>query len=273
MWAARPRASPPRLRAPPRTRTRRAGARLPCRRSTGGGGPVRGRHGCVRVAPRSATSSRSRSPSSKRSRSPSTRASCVSASTAKGVEARPVASRSSKSQSGRSGSLIGPWWRSAGSRRTRRPTSSRPTRTRARARRRARPCPCGTRLRSRIGAAGGRRDGRAADVGVLDRVDVDRLAVGVHRPARRAADEAAVEAGRVVGGHRSVVVAAVGRDRPEPPDREARGPEPAEDGRRRRGATRRATTIAPDVRLAVEAPVRDVRPSAAAPAPTGQPAR
>jgi hypothetical protein len=51
---------------------------------------------------------------------------------------------SSKSHSGRSGSLIGRWWRSADSRRRTRPTSSPRRRRPARARRRSRPSPSGS---------------------------------------------------------------------------------------------------------------------------------
>ena len=57
--------------------------------------------------------------------------------------------------------------------------------------------------------------GRAAcgDVGVLDRVQVDRAAVRVLRPARRAVDVAAVEGRRVVRLDRAEVRAAVRVDR------------------------------------------------------------
>ena len=69
----------------------------------------------------------------------------------------------------------------------------------------------------------------ARDVRVLDRVHVDRRAVGVVRPARRPLDVATVERRRVVGLDRAEVAGAVGIDGDHPPDREPRRVEVAED--------------------------------------------
>ena len=65
-------------------------------------------------------------------------------------------------------------------------------------------------------------------VGVLDRVDVDRPAVGVLRPPRGAGHEPTVEARGVVGRHRARVAAAERRDRLYAAEREARVVEAAE---------------------------------------------
>ena len=81
------------------------------------------------------------------------------------------------------------------------------------------------------------------DVRVLDRVEVDRAAVRVLRPARRAVDGPAVERGRVVGLDRAEVAAAVGVDGDHPADREARrveAPEHREHVRARRRGGRRS---------------------------------
>src|SRR6188472_4069538 len=59
------------------------------------------------------------------------------------------------------------------------------------------------------------------DVGILDRVQVDRAAVRMLRPARRPLDVAAVEGRRVVRLDRAEVTRAVRVDRDDPPDREA----------------------------------------------------
>jgi hypothetical protein len=71
----------------------------------------------------------------------------------------------------------------------------------------------------------------ALEVWVLDRVDVDREAERVHRPALRpGADHVtAVEGGRVVGGKRALVHPAVGVDGPQPANRKAGVVEAAED--------------------------------------------
>ena len=83
----------------------------------------------------------------------------------------------------------------------------------------------------REGAARRRQHAPALEVGVLDRVDVDRLAVGVHRPAFGARRDrvTAVERRGVVGRHRAVVAAAEAGDRLHPADREPRGVETAKD--------------------------------------------
>ena len=69
----------------------------------------------------------------------------------------------------------------------------------------------------------------AADVGVLDRVDVDRVPVGMLRPAARARRRAAVEGRGVVGLDRVEVAAAVVVDEAHAPDREAGVVEPPQD--------------------------------------------
>ena len=81
-----------------------------------------------------------------------------------------------------------------------------------------------------VARAGRGQRALADDVRVLDGVHVDRLAVGVRRPAacRRADGAAAVEAGGVVRGHRGGVAAAVGVDGHHAPDREAHPVEPPE---------------------------------------------
>ena len=108
-------------------------------------------------------------------------------------------------------------------------------------------------------------------VGVLDRVDVDRLAVGVRRPALRAGRDrvAAVERRGVVGGHRAVVAAAV--------DRRPAACAGSGTARRRAAGRRPSTspvTLAVDderagVRAAVEADVTRRADVAAAPARRG----
>ena len=134
-----------------------------------------------------------------------------------------------------------------------RPIASRPRRRRARARRPATAIPGRTRDRSRYARARRRNHAAAFEVRVLDVVDVDRLAVGVHRPALRARRHraAAVEPRRVVCGGRAVVTAAVARDRPHAPDREAR---------RRRARGRPSSTSPVTARLTTSAP-RCARPS------------
>ena len=75
------------------------------------------------------------------------------------------------------------------------------------------------------------RDSAAcADIGVLDRVDVDRQAVGVIRPVRGAGGVAAVEGGRVVGLDRAKVAAPVSVHELHAPDREAGAVELLESG-------------------------------------------
>ena len=104
-------------------------------------------------------------------------------------------------------SLSHPWPRSAGSRGS--PSSARPTASPPR-RRPPRAAPPGTAMPGRTSAAvevrgpGGRLHLAAFEVRVLDRVHVDRLAVGVHRPRRGPGRHRvpAVEARRVVVGHR-----------------------------------------------------------------------
>ena len=75
----------------------------------------------------------------------------------------------------------------------------------------------------------------ARDVRVLDRVEVDRPAVGVLGPVGRAGRAAAVEGRGVVGLDRVEVGAAIGLDRQHAADREARGVELAERARDGRG--------------------------------------
>src|SRR3990172_1412178 len=75
----------------------------------------------------------------------------------------------------------------------------------------------------------------AADEGVLDRVDVDRAAVRVLRPALRALDVAAVERGGVVRLDRAKVAGPVDVDRHHAPDREAGLVEPAHHRQHRAG--------------------------------------
>ncbi len=103
-----------------------------------------------------------------------------------------------------------------------------------------------------------RRHPCALDVRVLDRVDVDRPAVGVLRPPLRPRrlGEAAVEAGGVVGRHRGVVAAAVGVDPDHPPDREARAVEAAEHGDDVRGRVAVDDELA-DPPATGEVPVRE----------------
>ena len=126
-----------------------------------------------------------------------------------------------------SGNRQPPSRRNAGSRATRSsglPTASRRPRRPRRAR-----CPpppsqagCG---RDRGTAAGRRVDAAGEQVGVLERIDVDRLAVGVSRPALRAGRDRvpAVERRGVVGRHRAIVAAVEGVDRLHAADREALG--------------------------------------------------
>src|SRR5205807_10579896 len=82
-----------------------------------------------------------------------------------------------------------------------------------------------------VGAARARVHAAALDVRVLDRVDVDRQAVGVRRPVLRPGRDrvAAVEARGVVRLARALVLRAVGVDRPQAPEWEARGVEPPKD--------------------------------------------
>ena len=94
------------------------------------------------------------------------------------------------------------------------------------------------------------------DVRVLDRVDVDRAAVRVLRPAAGAGRAAAVERRRVVGLDRAEVASAVGLDRDDLPDREPRGvqaPEHRPQRARRRLVDDEPAGTAP----AVEPPVAD----------------
>ena len=91
-----------------------------------------------------------------------------------------------------------------------------------------------------VGPRGGvARRAVGRDVRVLDRIEVDRAAVGVLRPVRRPGRAAAVEGRGVVGLDRAEVGAAVGLDRDHAPDREARavelGRRPARRARRPRG--------------------------------------
>ena len=105
-------------------------------------------------------------------------------------------------------------------------------------------------------------DASPLDVRVLDGVDVDRLAVGVCRPAFRPCRDgvAAVESGGVVGGGRAGVARAVDGDRAHPADGEARAVEHAEDlpDVARDGAVDDQLAA---VRASVEADVRDEEPS------------
>src|SRR4051794_41889520 len=64
------------------------------------------------------------------------------------------------------------------------------------------------------------RSAPVRDVRILDRVDVEREAVCVLRPAPLTGRAAAVERRRVVGLDRAVVAAAVVVDEPHPADRE-----------------------------------------------------
>ena len=97
-----------------------------------------------------------------------------------------------------------------------RPSPSRRARTRARARRPRPPCPAGRSRDPRTPSRSPAITRAALDVRVLDRVDVDRLAVRVHRPVLRARrdGEAAVERRRVVGSGRARVAAVEDVDRP-----------------------------------------------------------
>src|SRR4051794_18239981 len=81
-----------------------------------------------------------------------------------------------------------------------------------------------------VRATGGRLHAGTLYVGVLDGVDVDRFTVGVRRPARCARRNrvAAVEARRVVGGHRRGITAAEGVDWLHASDREPLLVQPAE---------------------------------------------
>ena len=109
------------------------------------------------------------------------------------------------------------------------------------------------------------------DVRVLDRVDVDRAAVRVLRPAARAGRAAAVERRRVVGLDRPEVAAAVGVDRDDLPDREPRGvqaPEHRPQRARRRLVDDEPAGAAP----AVEPPVADRELPEVARARRGSPA-
>src|SRR5207237_620101 len=76
-----------------------------------------------------------------------------------------------------------------------------------------------------------RDDARADEVRVLDVVDVDRLAVRMHRPRCRTIGDrtAAVERRRVIGRGRAVVRPVERVDRPHLPDREARAVQRPED--------------------------------------------
>ena len=135
----------------------------------------------------------------------------------------------------------GRWRRGAGSRACRssgRPSPSRCARTRAsRSAVRDHAGRPGHARAIEIGARGRVTGAAARDVRVLERVEVDRPAVGVLRPVRRAGCRAAVEGRGVVRLDRAEVVAAIGLDRHHAPDREARGVKLAErprDRRRRR---------------------------------------
>ena len=154
-------------------------------------------------------------------------------------------------------SLSGRSRRSAGSRgrpTNGRPSPSRPPRTRA-PRRRPRPPSPAVQRPPEVGTAGrvGRRS-RGRHVGVLDRVQVDRAAVRVLRPARRALDVATVERGRVVGLDRAEVARAVGIDRDHAPNREPRRVEPAENAEHRTGDVA-VDDEPPGVHTRVEAPM------------------
>ena len=110
------------------------------------------------------------------------------------------------------------------------------------------------------------RRATARDVRVLDRIHVDRRAVGVVRPARRPLDEAAVERRRVVGLDRAEV-AARRRRRRAPCAGSGSAP------RRGRGRPRRARARRRDGRSAApSAPCRR-SPSATAAAAAGREAR
>ena len=205
-----------------------------------------------------AASSSRRSPSSKRSRSPSTRASCVSASAPQRAEAAgcrvevvevPVRTQRVHHRSRRRKVLV------VAEARTPLPAHGR-ERLHEHAARDGHPR-TGRRAVDE-GPPGRRGHARSLHVRILDGVDVDRLAVGVLRPASRAADEAAVEAGGVVGRHRRVVAAAVGRHRAQSADREARLPEPPKD-RDDVAGDAAGDDDRPPPRPAAEVPVRDVQ--------------
>jgi hypothetical protein len=93
------------------------------------------------------------------------------------------------------------------------------------------------------------------DVGILDRVHVDRAAVRVLRPAGRPVDVAAVERRGVVGLDRLKIAAPERVDGDHAPDRESRSIERAEDADDLAGDVR-VHDQAPETRLPVEAPVR-----------------
>src|ERR687888_336600 len=105
-------------------------------------------------------------------------------------------------------------------------------------------------------------DPTTLEVRVLYRVDVDREAVGVARPALWpwADHVAAVEPGGVVGLERALVDPAVCIDGAQAADREARPIEPAENADDVPD-DRHVHDDSAGVRAAVEAPVRQPHPS------------
>ncbi|HEY6551017.1 MAG TPA: GlsB/YeaQ/YmgE family stress response membrane protein [Solirubrobacterales bacterium] len=110
----------------------------------------------------------------------------------------------------------------------------------------------------REGCAGGRRDiARLGHVRILERVEVERPAVGVFGPdAAAAGDGAAVEGRGVVGRHAAVVVGAVGIDQVHLADREAQPVERAHRLQHCRGGVAVDDQPAP-VGPPVEPPVAD----------------
>ena len=80
-----------------------------------------------------------------------------------------------------------------------------------------------------VSAASGRIDECVSHIGVLDRVDIDRSSVSMLRQAPAARHLAAVEARRVVGGHRRCIVTAVRIHEPHPLNRPARLVQASED--------------------------------------------
>ena len=109
-------------------------------------------------------------------------------------------------------------------------------------------------LRRRYGVLARWTSCRSSHVRVLDRVEVDRAAVRVLRPARRAVDGPTVEGGRVVGLDRPEVARAVGVDGDHPPDRKT-GPVQAPEDREHVRGDVAMDDDPPAVHVAVEAPV------------------
>src|SRR6266550_511836 len=102
-----------------------------------------------------------------------------------------------------------------------------------------------------------RGDPAGPQFGILDGVDVDRLAVGVHRPrATHTVAVPTVERRPLVVPHRTLVVGPVAIYQPDPADREASGvelPEQPRDVARDRSMHDEPAVV----RLAVEPPERD----------------